>query len=111
MSPGGGHQLRLCQPGGSGSPWHRIRWRKPVTDRVAGAGVIIFAVVLVTLGKYLFPFAAKLPLVKASRNKRQFADPLGVDLRVVSGARSLFQTLGERLVIQLQATAQAHSRR
>lgn len=36
--PGGGHQLRLCQPGGGGSAWYRIRWRKPVPDRVAGAG-------------------------------------------------------------------------
>ena len=67
--------------------------------------VIIFAVVLVTLGKYLSRFAARLLLVRR-RNKRQFADPAYRSARRVRRRRSTFQTFGERLIIQLQATAQ-----
>lgn len=71
--------------------------------------VIIFAVVLVTLGKYLFPSAARLLLVRR-RSSRQFADPLRIDLRVVSGAADpLFQTFGERRITQPEAPRRAHS--
>lgn len=68
--------------------------------------VIIFAVVLVTLGNISSPSAARLLLVRR-RSSRQFADPLRIDLRVVSGAADpLFQTLGERRITQPKAPAQ-----
>ncbi len=67
--------------------------------------VIIFAVVLVTLGKYLFPSAARLLLVRRRSSRRSRI--LRIDLRVVSGAADpLFQTFGERRITQPKAPAQ-----
>ncbi len=61
--------------------------------------VIIFAVVLVTLGKYLFPVRSEATPCKASEVVVSSADPLRIDLRVVSGAADpLFQTFGERRI-------------
>ncbi len=57
--------------------------------------VIIFAVVLVTLGKYLFPrHAARLLLVRR-RSSRRSAGSLRIDLRVPCPAPQIhfFQTL------------------
>ena len=66
-------------------------------------GVIVFAVVLVTLGKYLFPAKPVVaPVIQDASSEKM--NPLRVDLRAGTfAADPLFQTLGKRRIRQLLA--------